>query len=133
LKLQLEALQSVAARLGRLKRMRSQNNVVIAQVAKVEENEPPAVSLFLVRGGLVRRHFVRVDDWHQVRETIREVYSAPLPSKPFTAKHELDEMMILDRWLQMHGSENCCVWLNDLSSRQWAVIAMRKLQRWTTA
>lgn len=129
LKLQLEALESVAARLGRLKRMRDQNNVVIAQPAKVE-NETAGVSLFLVRGGLVRRHLTRVDNWLQVRETIREVYTAPLPAKPFTAKHELDEMMILDRWLNLHGTEKCCVWLNDLSSRQWAVLAARKLEKW---
>ncbi|HEY0072491.1 MAG TPA: GIY-YIG nuclease family protein [Abditibacteriaceae bacterium] len=130
LKLQLEALESVAARLGRLKRMRDQNNVIIVQPAKIAEDETPAVSLFLVRGGLVRRHFARVDNWLQVRETIREVYSTPLPSKPFTAKHELDEMMILDRWLNLHGQESCCVWLNDLSSRQWAVVASRKLEKW---
>jgi excinuclease ABC subunit C len=133
LKLQLEALESVAARLGRLKRMRDQNNVVIVQPAKIAEDEPPAVSLFLVRGGLVRRHFAHVDNWLQVRETIREVYTAPLPSKPFTAKHELDEMMILDRWINIHGTEKCCVWLNDLSSRQWAVVAARKLEKWKGA
>jgi excinuclease ABC subunit C len=133
LKLQLEALESVAARLGRLKRMRDQNNVIIVQPARIAEDESPAVSLFLVRGGLVRRHFAHVDNWLQVRETIREVYTAPLPSKPFTAKHELDEMMILDRWLNIHGQESCCVWLNDLSSRQWAVVATRKLEKWKAA
>ena len=130
LKLQLQALESVAARLGRLKRMRENNNVVIVQAAKIEENETPAVSLFFVRAGLVRRHLLRVDNWLSVRDIMREVYLAPLPSKPFTAKHELDEMMILDRWLGAHGSENCCVWLNDLSSRQWATVAARKLEKW---
>ncbi len=129
LKLQLQALESVAARLGRLKRMREKNNVVIAQAAKTDE-AAPAVTLFLVRGGLVRRHIQRVENWNAVRETIREVYSAPLPAKPFTAKHELDEMMILDRWLALHGSENCCAWMADLSSRQWATLATRKLEKW---
>ena len=130
LKLQLQALESVAARLGRLKRMRENNNVVVVQPAKIEENEAPAVSLFFVRAGLVRRHLMHATEWPVVREIMREVYSSPLPAKPFTAKHELDEMMILDRWLGAHGSEDCCVWLNDLSSRQWATVATRKLEKW---
>lgn len=130
LKLQLQALESVALRLGRLKRMREKNNVVIVQSAKMEDEEGAGVSLFLVRGGLVRRHVSRVDNWLSVRETIREVYLAPLPTKPFTAKHELDEMMIIDRWLAQHGEENCCVWLNDFASRQWATVAARKLEKW---
>lgn len=128
IKLQLQALESVAARLGRLKRIREQLNVAIAQPARGED-DTSAISLFLVRGGLVRRHITPVDDWSMVRDAIREVYSAPLPSKPFTAKHELDEMMILDRWLSGHGQDACCVWLNDLSSRQWAAVAARKLER----
>jgi excinuclease UvrABC nuclease subunit len=130
LKLQLQALESVAARLGRLKRMREVNNVVIVQPAQCQEGEAPGAALFLVRGGLVRRHVTRVADWAAVRDIIREVYSTPLPAKPFTAKHELDEMMILDRWLAAHGKEDCCAWLNDLSSRQWATTATRKMQRW---
>jgi excinuclease ABC subunit C len=132
LKLQLEGIESVAMRLSRLRRMRDNHNVAIVQRAKNEENQPTCVSIFLVRGGLVRRHFARVtkSDWPNIRETMREIYTAPLPAKPFTAKNELDEMMILDRWLNAHGQEPCCVWLNDLSSRQWCAVATRKLQRW---
>ncbi len=135
IKLQLEALESVAARLGRLKRMRDQHNVAIVQSAKNEANQAPAVSVFVVRGGLVRRHLTRVEahDWPGVRDSLRAAYAAPLPAKPFTAKHELDEMMILDRWLQAHGKEACCVWLNDISSRQWAVVAARKLEKWAVS
>ena len=131
LKLQLQALESVAARLGRLKRMRDEHNLAIVQPAKIEAEQAPAVSVFVVRGGLVRRHLTRVEpkDWPGVRETLREVFASPLPTKPFTAKHELDEMMILDRWLRSHGQEACCAWLNDLSSRQWAAVAARKLER----
>ncbi len=132
LKMQLQGIESVAARLSRLRRMRDQHNLAIVQPAKEEDDQPPCVSVFLVRGGLVRRHFARVtgEDWNGVREIMREIYTAPLPTKPFTAKHELDEMMILDRWLRVHGTENFCVWLNDLSSRQWAAVATRKMEKW---
>ncbi len=132
LKVQLQALESVAVRLGRLRRMRDEHNVVIVQPAKNEESQPTVVALFLVRGGLVRRHLPRVgeSDWPGVRAILREVYTVSLPARPFTAKHELDEMMILDRWLQAHGKEDCCVWLNDLSSRQWAAVAARRLEKW---
>lgn len=135
LKLQLQALESVAARLSRLKRMRDEHNLAIVQAAKSDANQAPAVSVFVVRGGLVRRHLTRVEagDWPAVRESLREAYAAPLPAKPFTAKHELDEMMILDRWLRAHGGESCCVWLNDVSSRQWAAVAARKLEKWAIA
>jgi len=85
---------------------------------------------------VVRRHLI-VDDWKlqsdAVKRAVQETFSAPPPAADFTAKTELDEMMILDRWLQSHGSEECCVWMNDRESRQWLGSAVRKLQKWAQA
>lgn len=127
---QLIAIEAVAKRLQRLQRMRREHNVVIAQAALGN-----ATNVFLVQGGVVRRH-VTVCNWDKeaasLKRTLQKTYSAMPPAKPFTAKSELDEMMILDRWLRIHGGESCCVWMNDddKSSRQWTSNAVRQIERW---
>jgi excinuclease UvrABC nuclease subunit len=138
---QLQAIEHVVSRLRRLERIRNTNNVAIVQRARPGgEYSPPeanrAAGVFLVQGGIVRRHLV-LSNWETERETarvaIRETFSAPPPSKPFTAKEELDEMMIIDRWLQAHGEELCCAWLNESDravSHAWAGNAVRKLRAW---
>jgi hypothetical protein len=152
LKEQLQAIEMVAARLRRLQRMREENNVIITQPALREasallEATPDdtnvevcnqstssvLASVFLVRGGVVRRHLLVRDDeacWKELKREVQELYTAPPPSAPFTAKAELDEMMILDRWLQSHGPEGCCAWMNEKVSRLWATNAVRKVQKW---
>jgi excinuclease UvrABC nuclease subunit len=154
LKEQLQAIEIVAARLQRLNRMRRENNVVIAQMARCDSehaddaeriggsNAPsgttrlastvPCASVFLVHGGVVRRHVVARNEkeWHGLKRAIRDVFSAPPPPAAFTAKVELDEMMILDSWLKVHRDEACCVWMNERSSRQWMSNAIRQLQEW---
>lgn len=159
IKEQLAAIEAVAARLQRLQRMRRENNVVIAQPAvsgigyrvsglgesaplqreaaastpKPETRYPIPVALFLVQGGVVRRHLM-VSDWSResdgVKRAVQEVFSAPPPAADFTAKTELDEMMILDRWLKAHRDEPCCVAMNDRTSRRWAGNAVRRLRVW---
>lgn len=131
LKDQLQAIEMVTARLCRLRRMRDENNVVIAQPARRESPDQRAlrVKVFLVQGGLVRRCLV-VDTWAGLKQEIRDLYSAPPPIAPYTGKTELDDMMILDRWLQAHRDEPCCAWMNEHSSRQWASNAVRQLQGW---
>lgn len=153
IKEQIEAIEIVAARLHRLMRMRKENNVVITQPAlrqdapetaqsTLERDQstlgPAQASVFLVRGGVVRRHTIVHDQpgqWESLKRDIQELFSAPPPAAPFTAKAELDEMMILDRWLQAHGKEGCCAWLNprDRVSRTWASNALRKVQKWSRA
>lgn len=158
---QLTAIEAVAARLQRLQRMRTQNNVLIVQPAapasldadstplsshmsthagadnnKVPQNARGA-SVFLVCGGLVRRHLV-VRDWdgeaRGVKNAMLEVFGASASQQKapadFTAKTELDEMMILDRWLRTNGDNACCVWMNapDRVSRQWSSVALRRLK-----
>jgi DNA polymerase-3 subunit epsilon len=143
LKEQLQAIEIVAARLQRLNRMRHENNVIIVQPARcdsehVEDTQRksrdnvPCASIFLVHCGVVRRHLVARNDeeWDELKRVIREVFSAPPPPAAFTAKAELDEMMILDRWLRVHRDEACCVWMNERSSRQWMSNAVRQLQSW---
>lgn len=142
----LEAIEHVAARLQRLQAMRENNNVAIIQPALAEPlaeepGEPaqvlaaelaPRWSIFLIQNGLVRRHLIVRDDereWSSVRAALREVYEAASPAKPFTAKAELDEMMILDRWLRAHGGEAACVWLHERSGRQWLSNAVRGCRR----
>jgi excinuclease ABC subunit C len=135
IKEQLQAVEIVAARLRRLRRMRENNNVIIAQPARPPTDGSQTetkINVFLVRCGSVRRHLL-IDDWNVLREVVREVYCAETTVAEFTAKAELDEMMILDRWLQAHGDESCCVWMNELSSRQWLSSTVRKLQKWTQA
>jgi len=131
IKEQLDAIDTVAARLRRLERMRAENNVVIIQAGL--SNSEHSASLFLVQGGVVRRHLT-IGDWKAdekvLRQTLREVYDAPPPVAPFTGKSELDEMMILDRWLRAHGDEACCVWQNN-RSRCWTATTARRLQVWT--
>ena len=153
---QLEAIEEVAARLQRLERMRRDNNVVIAQNAlandplaenKSAKNASTGATLpetpreysqatcnfFLIRGGAVRR-IVRLESFASQQKTLRdslhEIYAAPPPVADFTAKEELDEMMILDRWLRAHGEESCCIWMNetDRAPRQWLSNALRKLR-----
>ena len=147
IKEQLEAIEHVANRLQRLQRMRVANNLVIMQPAlapdaggevpsaecEVASSEVAYWSAFLVCAGIVRRHVVVRDEaagWTQLKRAIEDVFAAPPPVAPFTAKSELDEMMILDRWLQAHGTENCCVWLNERPSRLWATNAMRRCRKW---
>lgn len=127
---QLEAIEIVAARLRRLSRMRAQNNAIIAQPALPDENGAPRTALFLVRGGAVRRHLILANDadWSRAKDTFREVFEPEWSVKQFTAKTELDEMMILYRWLRSHGTEPCVAWLNEKNSRQWASNAARQLK-----
>lgn len=137
---QLLAIEQVVLRLQRLERIRSTHNLAIVQRAKVvpeyPDDEMSAAGIFLVQGGVVRRHLI-VDNWETEREAVRvaiyETFTAPHPSKPFTAKEELDEMMIIDRWLKTHGTELCCAWLNESEravSHAWAGNAVRKLRAW---
>jgi hypothetical protein len=138
---QLQAIEQVVLRLRRLERIRNTNNLAIVQRAKPgrEYSSPEAsgaASIFLVQGGIVRRHLV-LSDWETGRETvrvaIRETFGAPPSSKPFTAKEELDEMMIIDRWLKALGEDLCCAWHNDTeraASDAWAGNAVRKLRAW---
>jgi hypothetical protein len=146
IKAQLEAIEHVAARLQRLQSMRQSNNAAIVQPA-LDDPTPDAStcasvgseqvlarrwSVFLVQGGLVRRHLLVRDEtggWDEVRVALREVFECVPPARPFTAKAELDEMMILDRWLRAHGTEPCSVWLNDRTSRQWLSVAARACRR----
>ena len=143
IKEQLEAIAHVADRLQRLKRMREDNNLVIMQPALSDKNENDGASTcsarwsaFLVCGGIVRRHVIVSDsenDWARLKSEIEDVFSDPPPVAPFTAKSELDEMLILNRWLSTHGKEPCCVWLCEKPSRLWATNAMRKCRKWTRA
>lgn len=129
-KQQLDAIELVANRLRRLTRMRSTNNAVIVQRALPLDGRP-ALALFLVRGGLVRRHLVVAQDddpWVYVCNQLRETYSRGVDPADFTAKAELDEMMILDRWLRSNGESPTVVWMNDLSARQWVATAARRLR-----
>jgi excinuclease UvrABC nuclease subunit len=135
LKLQLEAIEHIAARLRRLENIRAHNNVAVVQRAQYSQGQAPRANVFLVQGGVVRRHLT-INDWETESETarraIRETFSAPPPARPFTAKEELDEMLIMDRWLASHGSELCCAWLNeaDRKSHAWAGNAVRRLRAW---
>ncbi len=154
LKEQLQAIEAVAKRLQRLQRMREKNNVVIVQNARnVAEPEnatgtnPDSVrsnaasstrnaSVFLIQGGVVRRHIV-VRNWNQdekiLRRAIADIYDNPPPVADYTAKTELDEMMILDRWLKSNGESSCCIWMNAKTSRQWTSNVLRGVQRWMNA
>jgi excinuclease UvrABC nuclease subunit len=130
-KLQLEAIEAVAARLRRLERMRRDNNAVIAQPGLPDENGAPQTALFLVRGGAVRRHLLIGNseaEWIKACKTIRDVFEGDLTVAQFTAKTELDEMMILDRWLRSNGDLPCVAMMNQKTSRQWASNAMRQLK-----
>lgn len=142
IKAQLEAIEHVAARLQRLQAMREKNNVAIVQPALhsgfdasgqvLEGTSARSWSVFLIQNGLVRRHLIVRDEageWQNARAALREVYEAPIPAKPFTAKAELDEMMILDRWLRAHGEEPTCVWLHQRTGRQWLSNAIRSCCR----
>jgi len=133
---QLQAVEQVVIRLRRLERIRNTNNLAIVQRAKSEAGVLRA-NVFLIQGGIVRRHLV-LSNWETEREAvrgaIRETFSAPPPTKPFTAKEELDEMMIIDRWLKAHGEELCCAWLNESDrevSHAWAGNAVRRLRAWS--
>ncbi len=145
IKAQLEAIEHVANRLQRLQAMRESNNMAIIQPALdsyfdkdgqvLEGRSGRRWSVFLIQNGLVRRHLILRDEaseWEAARAALREVYEAPAPSKPFTAKAELDEMMILDRWLRAHGEEPSCVWLRE-RPRQWLSNAIRSCRRAVSA
>jgi excinuclease UvrABC nuclease subunit len=130
-KLQLEAIEAVAARLRRLERMRRENNAVIAQPGLPDATGAPQTALFLVRGGAVRRHLVignSAAEWTKACKTIRDVFEGDLTVAQFTAKTELDEMMILDRWLRSNGDLPCVAMMNQKTSRQWASNALRQLR-----
>jgi DNA polymerase-3 subunit epsilon len=130
-KLQLEAIEAVAARLRRLERMRRENNAIIAQPGLPDANGAPQTALFLVRGGAVRRHLLlgnSPDEWDTACRTIRDTFEGEMTAAQFTAKTELDEMMILDRWLRSNGELPCVAWMNEKTSRQWASNALRKLR-----
>ncbi|RYX85466.1 hypothetical protein EON83_05735 [bacterium] len=132
IKLELEAIDLVAARLRRLERMRQQNNAVIAQPGLATENGP-TTALFLVRGGAVRRHLVignSPEEWRLGRAVIKEVFEPHEDVAHYTAKTELDEMMIIDRWLRSHGDEPCVVWMGaeNKANRQWLSNATRQLR-----
>jgi excinuclease UvrABC nuclease subunit len=135
IRIQIEAIEQIAVRLRRLEKIRDQNNLAIVQRGQYTEGETPHCSVFLVQRGVMRRHLI-VQDWDQespmVRLTMRSVFEAEPPSRPFTAKEELDEMLILDRWLQVHGRELCCAWLNseDRKSHAWAGNAVRRMRAW---
>ena len=121
---QIEALEQVATRLRRLARMRANNNAVIAQPGL----DDGTTALFLVRGGAVRRHItVGAGERKTALRAIREVFEPVWEARQFTAKTELDEMMILDRWLRSHGEESCVAWMNERASRQWASNALRRV------
>lgn len=131
-KQQLEAIELIASRLRRLARMRRENNAIIIQPA-LEENGEPRVALFLVLGGVVRRHLILGLgdlDWERATGEIRSLYQTSTPAADFTAKTELDEMMIVDRWLRSNGKSECVVWMNesDRLSRQWVSNAVRHLR-----
>ncbi len=147
LKEQLAAIEAVTVRLQRLQRMREKNNVVIVQSARVVEHETEnadetatsrtrCATVFLIQGGVVRRHIV-VRDWKNdekpLRRAIASVYENPPPVADYTAKTELDEMMILDRWLKANGETSCCIWMNEKNSRQWTSNVLRGVQRWMNA
>lgn len=130
-KLQLAAIEAVAARLRRLERMRRENNAVIAQPALPDENGAPRTALFLVRGGSVRRHLVigNADkQWESACGVIKSVFEGELTTAQFTAKTELDEMMILDRWIRSNGDLPCVAMMNQKTSRQWASNALKQLR-----
>ncbi len=131
IKLELEAIELVAARLRRLERMREQNNAVIAQPGLPGENGP-TTALFLVRGGAVRRHLVVPNtdaDWERARAEIKATFAPPEDAAHYTAKTQLDEMMILDRWLRSHGGEACVAWMNaENKSGYWVAGAARQLR-----
>lgn len=147
LKEQLAAIEAVAKRLQRLQRMRERNNVVIVQDARKNADELTTAenaslrptsstrdaAVFLIQGGVVRRHIV-VRNWMRDHKTLRqavtEVFDNPPPVADYTAKTELDEMMILDRWLKSNGDTPCCIWMNEKSGRQWTSNVLRGVQRW---
>ena len=121
---QIEALEQVATRLRRLGRMRANNNAVIAQPGLDEGT----TTLFLVRGGAVRRHLtVSADDEKTAAKALRETFEPEWEARQFTAKTELDEMMIIDRWLRSHGDEPCVAWMNERASRNWVSNALRRV------
>ena len=114
----------------------------VAQSPRSTSLQPPASNLqrsaavFLIQGGVVRRQII-VRDWNRDEKTLRRaisnVYDNPPPVADYTAKTELDEMMILDRWLKSNGEAPCCIWMNEKSSRQWTSNVLRGVQRWMNA
>jgi DNA polymerase-3 subunit epsilon len=135
LKLQLDAIEQIAKRLQRLQGMQRTNNLAIVQREYSAVGEAPRARIFVVRNGVVRRT-ITLADWERegevARSMIRATFEEPGASQAFIAKEELDEMLILDRWLKAHGHEMCCAWLNDKdrASHAWAGNAVRKLRAW---
>ena len=122
---QLRVLAMATFRLQRMQRMRSQNNVVVLQPS---QNGPLWFNAFLIRSGAVWRH-LHTDEWRLLREAMETVYAAPQVEADFTGRAQLDEMMLIDRWLRSHGTQNCCAWMppankHDVSS------AIGQLQGW---
>ena len=130
-KLELEAIELVAARLRRLERMREQNNAVIAQPG-LATPEGPTTALFLVRGGAVRRHIVignTPEEWERAKIAVKDVFEPSEDAAHYTAKTQLDEMMILDRWLRSHGGEACVAWMNaENKVGYWASSAVKQVK-----
>jgi excinuclease ABC subunit C len=131
---QLRGIEIVTARLQRLERMRSQINAAIVQSALPNADGQIGATVFLVRGGLVRRHLV-IHDWNderRLKKALRETFDTKETSAAFTGKTELDEMMILDRWLRANDDDSCCIWLNeeDRVARQWTSNTFRRLKLW---
>jgi excinuclease ABC subunit C len=140
---ELDAIEIVATRLARIGKLRATLNVAIVQPAKASDSHS---SLFLVRGGVVRRH-LQVD-WSclsaEVGQALREVYempepagdpsrragaAPPLPGDAYVSKAELDEMLIMDRWLKAHGAEKCCVWIAEKRKPRWVESTIKALRQ----
>lgn len=104
--------------------------------AQQRSSQQRNASVFLIQGGVVRRQII-VRDWNRdekmLRRAISDVYDNPPPTADYTAKTELDEMMILDRWLKSNGAEPCCIWMNEKSGRQWTSNVLRGVRRWMSA
>lgn len=126
IKEQLDAIEAVAARLQRLERMRRENNAAIVQTAT-----DGVATVFMVQGGLVRRHMV-IADWdtqfNDVKRALKKTFETAPPVLDWTAKAELDEMMILDRWFKANQGAACIAWLNGRGGRQWNSNAARQLR-----
>lgn len=127
---QLAAIEAMTLRLRRLQRMREENNVVILRPSL----QPGFFNAFLVRGGVVRRH-LHSDDWDALVVEAQATFATTLPGDDFTTKTEMDEMLLLDRWLRSHGKEPCCAWVRQgparkRSGQQIAHGAVKQLQKW---
>ncbi len=70
------------------------------------------------------------DEWERARKSIKEVFEPAEDAAHYTAKTQLDEMMILDRWLRSHGGESCVAWMNaENKTGYWAAGAAKQLKQ----